>query len=94
MAVPTIKSTYALDVDTVRTLERMAQRWNVSNSEALRRAIRSAAGEGAAGDADALDALERLQKSLKLTPAGARAWTKRVRTERRTSGAQRGRGGR
>lgn len=94
MAVPTIKTTYALDVDTVRTLERMAQCWNVSKSEALRHAIRSAANEEAPGNDDALDALDRLQKSLKLTPAGARAWTMRVRTERRASSRQRGRRGR
>jgi len=43
MAVTTIKSTYALDVETVRELEEMARAWKVSKSEALRRAIRSAA---------------------------------------------------
>ena len=38
MAVTTIKSTYSLDVETVRTLETLACRWNVSKSEVLRRA--------------------------------------------------------
>src|SRR5438128_90678 len=42
----TIRSTYAMDVETVRTLERMARRWRISKSAALRRAIQAAAGEG------------------------------------------------
>jgi hypothetical protein len=83
MAITTIKSTYALDVETVRALERMAQRWKVSKSEALRRAIRAAAGEGSAETNDALQALDRLQRSLALTPARARTWARKTRTERR-----------
>jgi hypothetical protein len=91
MAITTIRSTYALDVDTVRALERMARRWNVSKSEALRRAIRNAEKEGAGSDDDALDALDKLQRSLKLTPARARAWATAVRTERHGSAEQRAR---
>jgi hypothetical protein len=82
MAITTIKSTYALDVETVRALERMAQRWKVSKSEALRRAIRAAAGEGLGGSTPALEALDRLQRSLDLTPARARAWARKTRAER------------
>lgn len=36
MATPTIKSTYTLDLDTIRALEDMARRLGVSKSEALR----------------------------------------------------------
>jgi predicted transcriptional regulator len=39
MAPTSIKSTYALDVETIRKLERVAARWRVSKSEVLRRAI-------------------------------------------------------
>jgi hypothetical protein len=39
MATTTVKSTYSLDVDTVRELDAVARRWRVSKSEALRRAI-------------------------------------------------------
>ena len=85
MARTSIKSTYSLDVDTVRTLERLAQRWKVSKSEALRRAIRAASGEGAEDASDGLQALDQLQRSLKLTPARARAWAAAVRRERRAS---------
>ena len=83
MATTTIRSTYALDVDTVRALERMAQRWKVSKSEALRRAIRAAAQENPLPATDALRALDQLQRSLKLTPAKAQAWARNVRAERR-----------
>ena len=38
MAIPKIKATYSLDVETVRMLVHMARRWGVSKSEALRRA--------------------------------------------------------
>ncbi len=83
MATTTIRSTYALDVETVQALERIAQRWQVSKSEALRRAIRAAAGEQPATARKALDALDALQQSLKLTPAKARAWARQARAERR-----------
>ena len=53
VAAQTMKTTYALDVETVRTLERVARRWGVSRSEALRRAIRVAARDaGPASDVD------------------------------------------
>jgi len=85
MAITTIKSTYALDVPTVRALEDMARVWKVSKSEALRRAIRSAAERETGGADEALGALEGLQRALQLTPTKARAWSARVRKERRTA---------
>jgi len=91
MAITSIRSTYALDVETVQALERMARRWNVSKSEALRRAIRNAERAGTGSDDDALDALDKLQSSLKLTPARARAWAASVRKERHASAEQRAR---
>ena len=85
MATPTIKSTYTLDVDTMRALEGMARRWGVSKSEALRRAVRSAAGKRWGGGGDTLAALDRLQESLSLTSAKARVWARGLRKERRAS---------
>jgi len=85
MAITTIKSTYALDVESVQKLEDMARRWGVSKSEMLRRAIKSAAGGGSAGGPGALGALEELQKSLGLTAGRARAWTRRARAERQAT---------
>ena len=83
-----IKSTYVMDVGTVQALERIAQRWRVSKSEALRRAIRAAAEQPAPKSADALQALNQLQRSLKLTPARARAWARAARGERRAAAAR------
>lgn len=85
MATPTIKSTYTLDVDTIRALEDMARRWGVSKSEALRRAVRSAASKAGAEGRDPLQALDRLQKSLRLTSGKAREWTRDVQKERRAA---------
>jgi phage terminase small subunit len=90
MATQTVKTTYSLDVKTVRTLEALAQRWRVSKSEALRRAIQASA-EREPGDAgrDALRALDELQRSLGLTPESAARWQKAVRAERLASGRRR-----
>ncbi|MCX5756671.1 MAG: ribbon-helix-helix protein, CopG family [Gemmatimonadetes bacterium] len=72
MAIPMIKATYTLDPDTVRALEAMARRLGVSKSEALRRAIGSAAK--AQGPDPRVAALARLRKRLALTPEAADAW--------------------
>ena len=93
MAIPKIKGTYALDAETVRALERMARRWRVSKSEALRRAIRAAAQGDASAAPDALGALDRVQGLLALTEAGARRWMRAARAERRAGSARRESGG-
>ena len=84
----TVKSTYALDIETARTLEDMARRWGVSKSEALRRAIR-VARRSPAGAPKALSALDALQRSLGLNTETAARWEKRVRAERRATSARR-----
>ena len=88
MATMTIKSTYALDIETARTLEEMARRWGVSKSEALRRAIR-VARRSPAGAPKALTALDALQRSLSLNTQTAARWEKRVRAERRATSTRR-----
>lgn len=90
MATTAIKTTYSLDVETVEALDRMAREWNVSKSEALRRAIRSAA-EGA-GEADVeakLGAWRKLQESVALTPAKANTRIREITDERRASSSKR-----
>jgi hypothetical protein len=86
MAIPKIKATYSLDVETVRLLDRLARRWEVSKSEALRRVIRASASDAPADPATA--ALDRLQQSLGMTEAVAAAWARRARADRR-AGARR-----
>jgi hypothetical protein len=89
MAIPKIKATYSLDTDTVRLLERLAARWEVSKSEALRRAIRSAAS--AAPKVSAAEAaLDRWQGSLGVSENVAAAWARQARSERRASSKKRG----
>jgi hypothetical protein len=95
MATETIKGTYSLDVETVRALEALARRWNVSKSEALRRVIQAgAAREPREAGREALRALDELQRSLSLTRSAAAAWSARARAERRSASRRREPGGR
>ena len=84
MATTTVRSTYALDPETVGLLERLARQWAVSKSEALRRAIRAAAERSGPDERAArVAAWRQLQKGVGLTPARARVWARQVLAERR-----------
>ena len=85
MAVTTIKSTYSLDVESMRTLEKLAQRWKVSKSEVLRRAIGIAAIGGISSDGGALGALDQLQASLRSRRVKLVQWERDLKAERRTT---------
>jgi len=90
MATVMIKTTYSLDVDTIRALESLARTWAVSKSEALRRAIKAVAGQELAGvESDGVQALGELQQTLGLNADKARRWEQRIRSERRSSAQQR-----
>jgi predicted transcriptional regulator len=80
MAEMTIRSTYALDAETVRRLESLARRWEVSKSEALRRAIHAA--DAGLPQRSQLDALDALQSSLGLSSRRAAAWADDARGQR------------
>lgn len=82
MAIPRVKSTYALDLETVQALDDLARRWGVPKSEVLRRVIRSAAESEGAGGAGPLAALDALQDSARLSRAKADLWARAVRAER------------
>lgn len=85
----TIKSTYSLDVESARSLEALARRWNVSKSEVLRRAIKAAAEEDAAREGGPLRTLDRLQTVVRERSVDLDAWERDVGAERQ---AQRGLG--
>lgn len=85
MAITAIKSTYSLDVESVRTLETLAKRWSVSKSEVLRRAIRIAASEDTTTRSVALDALDRLQSSLRERNVDTAEWARELKAERRAT---------
>ncbi len=84
MAIMTVRSTYALDPETVGLLERLAREWAVSKSEVLRRAIRAAAERSAPDDRAArVAAWREIQRSVGLTRSRAGAWERQVVAERR-----------
>lgn len=87
MAATTIRTTYALDADTVNKLEALAREWNTSKSEALRRIIKRARAHADAPSPT--EALDRVQGALGLTAPRAAAWATRVRRERRQASAKR-----
>jgi hypothetical protein len=81
VATRRIRTTYTVDVETVRCLEALARKWKVSKSEALCRAVHAATREE--NCADALGALDDLQASLGMTLNEATEWADVVRAERR-----------
>ncbi len=83
MAITTIKSTYSLDLNSVRTLEALAERWDVSKSEVIRRALRIAlvAGDDTDGSV-ALEALTRLQESVRERGVDLGQWERDLVAER------------
>lgn len=90
MASTTVKSTFSLDIETRRLLDHLAETWNVSRSEALRRAIRQSAGVVSANDRMA--ALEALQKQARMTRETVEDWAQSVRAERRAAKTRSARG--
>src|SRR5271167_2163010 len=88
MARTSIKSTYALDVETIRKLDRVAARWKVSKSEVLRRAIDVVARDQLGEPPPPLQALDELQKSVKLTRQRTDQWSREVRNERAKTSAR------
>ena len=83
MAITTIKSTYSLDLNSVRTLEALAERWDVSKSEVIRRALRIAlvAGDDTDGSVT-LDALTRLQDTVRERGVDLGQWERDLAAER------------
>lgn len=83
MAKITVRSTFALDPETVNALDLLARRWAVSKSEVLRRVIGIASAvEEVDASSDALAALDELQALLGLDEKAAEAWARAVRLER------------
>jgi predicted DNA-binding protein len=83
MAKKTIRSTFALDPETVGNLDRLATKWGVSKSETLRRVVEAAAlAEDVDTSADAVAALRELQERFALTPEKTEAWLRQVREMR------------
>ena len=89
MAIPNIKSTYSLDVESVRVLEALAKRWKVSKSEVLRRAIRIAAHGDYPEKRTTLEALDQLQSSVRERRIDLEKWARDVKAERQATDLRR-----
>ncbi len=85
MATQTVKTTYSLDVETLRALEELARRWSTSRSEALRRAIRASWVQADTPSLTPIRALDRLQGGLDLGQSAAGRWARAVRAQRKAS---------
>jgi hypothetical protein len=72
MATMTVRTTVAFDPASVARLERLAKRWGVSKSEALRRALERA--ELAVSQSSAASSLPALGDISAMTPADALSW--------------------
>lgn len=92
MPAPVATSTYTVDRRTAQELEQVSRAWDVSRSEAFRRAVQRAYAElPRSPTKTALDAFDELQASLELSPEAARAWERSVRAGRRAAGSRLGR---
>lgn len=81
-----MRSTFALDPETVAALDRLAETWGASKSETLRRIVAAAVRvEEVDRTADALAALDELQEQLGLSAEKADAWIREIRREREAS---------
>ena len=85
MALPMVKSTYVLDLESADALVRLARDWHVSKSEVLRRVLKNAVADPAP---DRVALFRQMQKAAGLSVAQANRWVAAVRAERRASAAR------
>ena len=76
------KATYSLDSDTLEKLNRLSHRWQVSKTEALRRAVHRAA-EIAPSSEERIEALHSLQRWAKEKRINLKEWQKMIKDGRR-----------
>lgn len=77
------KSTYSLDTSTLATLNRLAQRWQVSKTEVVRRALREAAERETISPEERIAALHALQRSLAAKKVDFKKWQQTIKDGRR-----------
>ena len=77
------KSTYSLDPATLERLTRLAKRWQVSKTEAIRRALTEADKTKQPTAEQRIAALHALQQSLKKRGVDFEEWQRTIRDGRR-----------
>jgi hypothetical protein len=77
------KSTFSLDPATIDRITDLSERWQVSKTEVLRRAVRQADERVALDAEQRIAALHRLQKSLKDRKVDFNKWKKAINDGRR-----------
>ena len=86
MATMYIRSTFALDEPTTEGLARLAKKWGVSKSEALRRAVARAQEQpGPGGPMTPQEALQALARRPAIGRSEARGWRAENARARRES---------
>ena len=80
MAITSVRSTYSLDIESMRRIDNLARRWDVSKSEVLRRALRIADEQSARSER--AEALKLLQVSMDLSRERVEGWVADIRSER------------
>lgn len=77
------KATYSLDAASLERLNRLARRWQVSKTEAIRRALRKADEVDAPSPEERLAALHSLQCWVKEKNIDLEKWQQTIRDGRR-----------
>ena len=78
------KATYSLDSETLEKLNRLSHRWQVSKTEALRRALHQAAArEATLSTAEKIALLHKLQKQFATAEVDFDRWKRDTKRGRR-----------
>ena len=83
MATMTHRTTFALDADTMRRLKKLAQRWQVSQAEVVRRALSQAENIPDAHAPDALASLKHYHAASALEVSAADTYLAQARADRK-----------
>ncbi|CAN5592253.1 hypothetical protein BH20VER1_BH20VER1_03230 [soil metagenome] len=77
------KATFSLDSATIDRINSLGQRWHVSKTEVLRRAVRQADERVALDAEQRIEAMRHLQESLKRRRIDFEKWKETIRNGRR-----------
>lgn len=82
MSITKTRTSFALDNDTADRLRRLSRRWNVSQAEVVRRAVKIAADQADAEGLSVAERLEAYRAARRLDPRVADRYLERVSRDR------------